>query len=311
MQALPKMRESLLIVVVLQSAILSSVCEAEKQSYSPLGELEIGTALILRENNLSSSAGEIFLESCTKRDFYDWYTEEISEECRDQLNSTIPAKKYMLYCEEDCGWLYFEFLRSCGELGELVVNFYEELCWRNRKGVPCYYFLMNDKYANMENEVHRLCFPRNTTCPTVCQNALESFSHKLGCCVNNIFNTTVPSDTTQYALWNSCGVSTPLFCEDAVYEDEDTEDEETDDSEDDKSTNEDERDEDTEDGCYEEIGDSEEDESTNEDDSEENTDMEDRSDSEREAECENSSGGRDVYKTFLIFGLLLVITVTI
>ena len=278
------MRKSLLIAVMLQSAILCSVCEEERHRYSPLEKLEIGT---LSEHNLSSQAGEIFLGSCTQEDFYDWYTDEITEECRYFLSNTTLVRKYMLYCEEDCGWLYFEFLRSCGELGELLVSFFEELCWMNRKGVPCYYFLTSDKYTGIENEVHQLCFPRNATCPTVCRNALESLSHKLGCCVNNIFNTTVPSDITQHALWSSCGVSTPLFCEDVIYEDE--------------------QDEDREDEDYEETDDFEDDGGN---EGEESADMEDRADSEHEAKDGKNSGRRvAVYKSFLVATLFTVITV--
>ena len=309
------MKESLLTAVLLQSAVLQlllngRVCSA----YSPLDQLEIATTLSTQSR--ASQARETFLGSCTQGDFIDWYTNEIWEECRDLLSNTTLVEKFTVYCEEECGWMYFDFLRSCGELGELLVNFYEELCWSNNKGVPCYYFLMSDKYTNFENEVQQLCFPRNTTCPMACSNALESFSHKLGCCVNNIFNTTIPADTTQHALWSSCGVRTPLFCEDVEYEDEEDDIEDEDDHEDYEAT-EDEY-EDSED-TYEEYEDTEDregyeninEDEDEEDESEEGADVEEESADIKYEEYGDgkNSGSRVVVNTYKSFFAILLMAI--
>ena len=155
-----------------------------------------------------------FVGSCTKSDYKKWYRDEFPNECKDIYgNSNQNDLTYSLYCDSDCGEAYSDFLRSCGEEGELYAAYYDSLCWTNERGVPCFLFLGSFRDSNPKEAVKEKCLPHNGSCSSNCHRALEYFRFKLGCCINNIYNTSVPGDVVQYTLWSSCGVNTPDFCE--------------------------------------------------------------------------------------------------
>ena len=57
-------------------------------------------------------------------------------------------------------------------------------------------------------------FTTTQSCPgSSCTIAIEQFRDSSGCCVNNIFNTSLRAGLpTSIALWDACGVSSPGFC---------------------------------------------------------------------------------------------------
>lgn len=58
----------------------------------------------------------------------------------------------------------------------------------------------------------------NDTCPEECQDSIMTIRDDLGCCVNNVFNTTVFGPALAQlrvangTLWDACGVDRVLFC---------------------------------------------------------------------------------------------------
>jgi len=57
------------------------------------------------------------------------------------------------------------------------------------------------------------CIKGANSCTEACRTAVVSFRENLGCCVNNLFNTSLYSSyATSYELWSMCGVETVGVC---------------------------------------------------------------------------------------------------
>lgn len=96
-------------------------------------------------------------------------------------------------------------------------------CGRNSDGEFC----ANDILANpttgstLLQTVFTNCFSFLTTpqtCPSNCRTSIEQFRDNSGCCVNNLYNTSISASSptaalpTSAALWSVCGVTSPGFC---------------------------------------------------------------------------------------------------
>ena len=160
-----------------------------------------------------SSSKDLYLGMCTEEDYEEWYTNEYPVECQQLLgNASTLHMLFGVYCDPFCGGIYFDYLDDCGSTGMVLSSFYTHLCIENERGVPCYYYITSDEYDNPRPEVDEYCFPMNETCTTECYYALESMSIKLGCCVNTLYNQSIPDPVAQYALWENCDLTAPGHC---------------------------------------------------------------------------------------------------
>lgn len=155
--------------------------------------------------------------SCTDYEYYDWYYNTYDAKCRYLFwNRTYEEERYVIYCDGECGPPYLQFLAKCGgEVGDFYAKYYRNLCQSNEKGVPCVYFFLATELLQPTQNVEAYCelpYQNGTQCSYDCYVALFQLKHQLGCCVNNIYNYTVPSDVAQYAMWDACSISTPGVC---------------------------------------------------------------------------------------------------
>ena len=156
-----------------------------------------------------------YIGLCTEENYEDWYNNDYPEECREMMaNATDMHHLFEVYCDPFCGDLYFDYLDNCGSAGVVLTFFYRNFCAENEKGVACYNYIASEELQNPKPEVDEYCTGLNYTCTVNCFYALEAFSEELGCCVNTIYNMSVPDPTTMYELWQMCDVPTPTFCND-------------------------------------------------------------------------------------------------
>ena len=80
-------------------------------------------------------------------------------------------------------------------------------CSRDENGRFCYELTQNaSNYANSvtENCVH-LSNYSEYQCTNLCRDALQNLKSNLGCCLNNLYNTTLPSSNfLNTGLWSIC-----------------------------------------------------------------------------------------------------------
>ena len=166
-----------------------------------------------------------FFGVCTQEEYYEWFYNKYPPNCRFLMeNLQFEQVRYLVYCDEECGDPYLNYLKSCEEEGEesseeSSVSYYEDLCHENSNGVPCaYYFLAQEKlqpayYVEMNCNME-FGDAGNSNCSFDCFIALHQFKNQLGCCVNNIYNHTETNMVADFNLWSKCGVSTPGHCSD-------------------------------------------------------------------------------------------------
>ena len=93
-------------------------------------------------------------------------------------------------------------------------------CGQRSNGDFCSVDAIVNPATNLLVDVFTNCssFLTNQSCPgSSCTTAVEQFRDNSGCCVNNIYNSSVIASAggflpTSIALWDACGVSSPGFC---------------------------------------------------------------------------------------------------
>ncbi len=156
-----------------------------------------------------------YIGLCTEEHYEEWYNNNYPEECRDLMaNATDLHHLFDVYCDPFCGDIYFNYLDNCGSAGIVLTFFYRNFCSENEKGVACYNYIISEELHNPKPEVDEYCSGVNETCTTNCFYALEAMATELGCCVNTIYNVSIPDPSTAYELWDLCNVPTPSFCND-------------------------------------------------------------------------------------------------
>ena len=95
-------------------------------------------------------------------------------------------------------------------------------CGQRSNGDLCVVDAIANPAPNLFGAVITNCSSFLTTqpCPgSSCTTAIEQFRNNSGCCVNNIFNSSIVAAAspgaallTSIALWDACGVSSPGFC---------------------------------------------------------------------------------------------------
>ena len=216
------------LLVLFQLALLSFGAEAEHGNEKLLRDLTKLKSLSPRSSSQTGHTGygnrvgrslrrDLYLGMCTEEDYEEWYTNEYPVECQQLLgNASTLHMLFGVYCDPFCGGLYFDYLDDCGNTGMVLSSFYTHLCIENEKGIPCYYYITSDEHENPRPEVDEYCFPWNNTCSMECYYALESMSVKLGCCVNTLYNQSIPDPVAQYALWDTCDLEAPERCSTGV-----------------------------------------------------------------------------------------------
>lgn len=170
----------------------------------------------LRLGSKSESRHKL-IGTCTAIDYKKWYFEYFPDDCKYLFNAAsshyYSDLLYSLYCSTECGAAYSMFLRSCGDGGKQLAQFYASLCWTNERGLPCFLFLGRYQKSNPITRIETcLSSVDGRGCSLECKDTLELLTFTLGCCVANIYNTTVLEHGSQYQLWSSCGVTVPDYC---------------------------------------------------------------------------------------------------
>lgn len=119
--------------------------------------------------------------------------------------------------------------------GQLLVDIYHECsydastasaarrlvqsCSRDENGRFCYE--MRQNVSNYTNSVTINCPSLSAyygyECTNSCRDALLNLKSNLGCCLNDLYNTTSPSSNfLNTSLWSTCGVIHPGFCSDST-----------------------------------------------------------------------------------------------
>ena len=102
--------------------------------------------------------------------------------------------------------------KTAGQARRLVQS-----CTRDKNGRFCYELRQNaSKYANSVTEnCPRLSNYSEYQCTNSCRDALQNLKLNLGCCLNNLYNTTLAfRNFLNTGLWSACGVNHPDFCSD-------------------------------------------------------------------------------------------------
>ena len=114
---------------------------------------------------------------------------------------------------------------GCGRIGEDQIN----TCGIDEHGQWCIERINNNRltFAKIAQSAITHC-PRTDECSRDCRTSLQALREVMGCCLNNILNNTfaelVYAETyeyyknyTSYALWKSCGVPHPGYCNVTLY----------------------------------------------------------------------------------------------
>ncbi len=206
--------------LVLQLAIVSSnfaAASSHRQAtrFAPMTALAVNDAQLktIKDHVSKSNKKDVYLGMCTEEEYEEWYANEYPLECQEQMsNASSLFVLFGVYCDPFCGGLYFEYLDECGGTGMLLSSFYTHLCVENENGVPCYYYITSEEHYNSRPEVEEYCFPMNDTCSSECFFALEAMVVEMGCCINTLYNQSIPDPVAQYALWESCDLTAPDYC---------------------------------------------------------------------------------------------------
>lgn len=87
-------------------------------------------------------------------------------------------------------------------------------CERDDNGVVCATIAFDSSVLNILNQVALNCTQRATTCTEACRTAVISLRQNVGCCANNIYNSSFFAlYSTSYELWSLCEVETIGFCD--------------------------------------------------------------------------------------------------
>ena len=92
-------------------------------------------------------------------------------------------------------------------------------CSRDENGRFCYQLGQNaSNYTySVTTNCPRLSNYSEYQCTNSCKDALQNSKSNLGCCLNDLYNTTLPSSNfLNTDLWSACGVNRPDFCSDST-----------------------------------------------------------------------------------------------
>ena len=156
---------------------------------------------------------------CSQEEYYEWYYNKYPPKCRFLLeNLDFDEERFLVYCHEECGPPYLDFLRSC-DFDKETIDYYGNLCYENNVGIPCSFFFLSEESLQHSYHVENNCetsFQNGTNCTVDCFLSLHQFRNALGCCVNNVYNHTGGINmAVGYGVWSKCGVSTPGVCSSA------------------------------------------------------------------------------------------------
>ena len=121
---------------------------------------------------------------------------------------------YNFFCEPRCGQPLVNTFCACGmeQVAELIV----QACSFNAQGQRCTLRQEIEPLTTALTAAENICLPysQGSSCSQACKTALVASRDLGGCCVN-LFNITRSNliAIDDYALWASCGVQTPGFCE--------------------------------------------------------------------------------------------------
>ena len=170
----------------------------------------------IREANEEDEDFGGYFGDCSEDEFNSWFYGEYDQDCRYKVNNrTSESQMYLIYCDGECGPPLLQFLESCGETAATYADYYRGLCYKNEEGVPCALYFLADTYLQGAYYVEENCdlpFQNGTECTFDCYVSVLELKYELGCCVNNIYNHSVPSDLADYRLWQTCNVDTPGVC---------------------------------------------------------------------------------------------------
>ena len=92
-------------------------------------------------------------------------------------------------------------------------------CSRDENGRFCYQLGQNasNYTSSVTTNCPRLSNYSEHQCTHSCRDALQNLKSNLGCCLNDLYNTTSPSSNfLNTGLWSACGVNRPDFCSDST-----------------------------------------------------------------------------------------------
>ncbi len=119
-------------------------------------------------------------------------------------------------CEPRCGQPQLDAYCKCRS--EQGIESFTTLCSINAQGQRCAHNeVIVPLSASVVNALSPCGLPRSTpetNCSPACKTALEAVRDIGGCCVNNnILNSVIPLYGIDDALWASCGIVIPEFCQ--------------------------------------------------------------------------------------------------
>ena len=86
-------------------------------------------------------------------------------------------------------------------------------CEEDDDGVICFAYTVNSSVLAILAQVDLNCIEGADTCTEACRTAVVSLRENVGCCVNNLFNTSLYQIyVASYELWSLCEVETIEFC---------------------------------------------------------------------------------------------------
>ena len=127
-----------------------------------------------------------------------------------------------LFCNPNYITPFITIMRSCGRAHEESAQSLINSCGVNRYERFCFEAQTSQLVSDLRSEVQNECFMNAETCPILCKIALDRFRTVADCCLNNLYNNTLPSTsasnlrTTNHLLWSFCGTSSPGFCRNTI-----------------------------------------------------------------------------------------------
>ena len=132
--------------------------------------------------------------------------------------SDIAYRINRLFCNRDYITPFISMMRSCGRAYEESAQSMINNCGVNKYERFCF----ETETSQLVRDIQRQCFMNAETCPILCKIALDMYRTGADCCLNNLYNNTLPSTgatnlrTTNHLLWSFCGMSSPGFCRNTI-----------------------------------------------------------------------------------------------
>ena len=138
--------------------------------------------------------------------------------------SDIAYRINRLFCNPSYITPFISMMRNCGRTYEESAQSIINRCGVNRYERFCFEAQTSQLVSDVRREVWDECFmyKLNETCPILCRIALDRYRTVADCCLNNLYNNTLPSTsatnlrTTNHLLWSFCETSSPGFCRNTI-----------------------------------------------------------------------------------------------